>query len=189
LFIVFWIFAAFSGFLAVKCPDTSILLQWLKFLFAVIAVGLGIAGILGSIEYMTWLWTQINQARYPIILARTLAGVNPAVAGIWERHTDIEVLGMIGPDLRVVWRIRAYPIDVDWSFAQRFIDVSRSYYPHTAPIGRAYEFADAANAERQASAFISRLAELNVVEPGVGNQTAVFKMPWETIAEAFEVEE
>lgn len=188
LFIILWVFAAFIGFLAVKIPDNGILNQWMKFLFAVIAAGMALAGLFGAIEYMTWLWTQINQARYPIILASKLASLNPQVADIWEHHTDIEVLGMIGPDLRIVRRIVSTPYNVDWDFAQRYIDACRSTYPYTIPIGKAYEFTDWVNAERQATSLINKLADLDIVEKGAGNQPAAFKITWDRIAKAFEVE-
>ena len=188
-FIIALVFGVFLVFVSWRLPSDNGAWQFMKFFIGICGGGFLLWGAFGFIEYMTWLWSEINQARYSIILADHISRMNPQVAEIWEHHTDVEVLGMIGPDLRLSWRIRAHPIDVDYDFARQFIEASRAYYPHTAPIGKAYELtADHTNAERMASALIMTLADKSIVEPGAGNKTGTFKVTWNQIAKMFELE-
>lgn len=189
VFILWIMLCLVLSYLAYKLPGDNEGWMFIKFVIAVMALGSLIVGGKGLAEYLIWLWGDANHSRYSIILAETMAPMNPHVARIWEQHTDIEVLGMIGPDLRINFRVRTKDIDVDYDFAQKFMAACEEFYPHTAPIGRAYELTeDHKNAERMASALIGQLADLSIVEPGLGNKTATFKVTWNQIARGFNLE-
>jgi hypothetical protein len=188
MFVFAFMLAAVFGWLAWKIPADTAALTGIKVVFAVAAFGAGFYGLTQLAEYMIWLWGEANDSRYPVRLASVISGMSPEVASIWQRHTATEVIGFFGPGLSFEWRIRAMPVDVDWDFAQQYIEACRAYYPHAAPIGRAYEITDSVNAERQAKALIDRLIEQDVVLPAKGNQSAIFVCPWEDIAAAFGIE-
>jgi len=188
--IVLIVFAALLFFITVKLPSDSDGWLGLKFAIGAIAFGLLTVGAFGLIEYLTWLAREINQSRYPVIVAKVMSGMNPSVAEVWKAHTDLEMIGLFGPDLSISWRLRAFPMDVDFEFAQKFIEACRPYYPHTAPIGKAYDLIPGEpNAERKAASLINAMDAIGAVEPGIGNNPATFKVDWKTISENFGLEE
>ena len=189
-FIIALVFGVFLIFVSWRLPSDNGAWQFMKFFVGICGAGFLLWGAFGFIEYMTWLWSEINQARYSIILADHISHMNPTVAEIWKNHTDIEVIGMIGPDITPRFAIQGVNGErIPWEFAQSFIEASRAYYPNTAPIGQAYDLTDNhVNAERLASSLIGALAVPGYVVPGVGNKTGVFKVTWEQLARGFNLE-
>lgn len=172
-FILALMLGAVLGFLAYRLPADNDGWIFIKFVFGVLALGSGIWGLTGLVEYMIWLWAQANESRYPIILAEKIRPLSSDGIKVWSTHTDFEMIGMM-TGVGITWRLRGSPVDIDWNFAREYLELSRKTLPFLAPISQTYELmpGDTTNAERQAAALIAQLAEKGYVDPGKGNKPA-----------------
>lgn len=182
--------AAMLAMLAYHMPGDTSAKAIVKFVVIITAASFAAYGLANLIVWAVSEWIELkaewSKARYPVIMAQALGKLSPDAIGVLSRSTVIEVLGMATDDLTITWRIKSTPVDVDWTFAQEFVEVSRAYYPKLAPVGRAYEIIpDHRNAERQAQALTNLLVQTGLAVPAVGNQAATLVCEWEDLAVKF----
>jgi len=159
--------------------------------------GFAFGGLLELLEYTLELYSyyhrQINESRYPIILADRLKELDDKGIEFMARTNLIGVVGIADEALNFEFSITCPGGPVQWEFAQAFIKASRSTHPYLWPISRAYELRDQdgrpfINAERQAT-WLTDLLLMDIAKPGVGMHSALVKsLTWAELAVKFGVD-